>query len=126
MGYSGGELFPQYTAAKAAIVGLTRAVGPTLLKQGIAVNAICPGVIATNLMPEHARDLFPKECLTPMETVTRAIDIFLEKDDMAGETVEISLDELYFRKKPEFAIENQKKVAALRHTFWAAAYKEEK
>ena len=38
-----------YTASKFAIVGLTRQIACTYAENGIAINAICPGVIQTDI-----------------------------------------------------------------------------
>ena len=43
-----------YTASKAGLLGLTRASAKELGKYGITVNAICPGMIETELTHEHA------------------------------------------------------------------------
>ncbi len=43
-----------YTASKAGLLGLTRAAAKELGKVGITVNAICPGMIDTELTHEHA------------------------------------------------------------------------
>jgi len=43
-----------YTASKAGLLGLTRAAAKELGKFGITVNAICPGMIDTELTHEHA------------------------------------------------------------------------
>jgi NAD(P)-dependent dehydrogenase (short-subunit alcohol dehydrogenase family) len=45
-----------YTASKAGLLGLTRAAAKELGKFGITVNAICPGMIDTELTREHAPD----------------------------------------------------------------------
>jgi NAD(P)-dependent dehydrogenase (short-subunit alcohol dehydrogenase family) len=45
-----------YTASKAGLLGLTRAAAKELGKFGITVNAICPGIIDTELTREHASD----------------------------------------------------------------------
>ena len=45
-----------YTASKAGLLGLTRATAKELGKFGITVNAICPGMIDTELTREHASD----------------------------------------------------------------------
>src|ERR1700756_3070208 len=45
-----------YTASKAGLLGLTRATATELGKFGITVNAICPGMIDTDLTREHASD----------------------------------------------------------------------
>jgi NAD(P)-dependent dehydrogenase (short-subunit alcohol dehydrogenase family) len=41
---------PSYIASKHAVVGLTKAAGLDLIKHGIRVNAICPGMTATPMM----------------------------------------------------------------------------
>ncbi|HJU75169.1 MAG TPA: SDR family NAD(P)-dependent oxidoreductase, partial [Gemmatimonadaceae bacterium] len=45
-----------YTASKAGMLGLTRAAAKELGAFGITVNAICPGMIDTELTHEHASD----------------------------------------------------------------------
>ena len=53
-----------YSAAKAAVINLTRAAAVELAPERIRVNAICPGFIATPLAeqgrPEAARAMFAK------------------------------------------------------------------
>ena len=43
-----------YTASKAGLLGLTRAAAKELGKFGITVNAVCPGMIDTELTRENA------------------------------------------------------------------------
>jgi NAD(P)-dependent dehydrogenase (short-subunit alcohol dehydrogenase family) len=45
-----------YTASKTGLLGLTRAAAKELGKFGITVNAICPGMIDTELTRENASD----------------------------------------------------------------------
>ena len=45
-----------YTASKAGLLGLTRAAAKELGGFGVTVNAICPGMIDTELTREHASD----------------------------------------------------------------------
>ena len=49
-----------YTAAKAAVLGLTRHMAKEVAKFGITVNAICPGLIDTEMV---------KSTITPQQTL---------------------------------------------------------
>jgi NAD(P)-dependent dehydrogenase (short-subunit alcohol dehydrogenase family) len=52
---SGGG--PAYTAAKHGVVGLTRQLAITYAKQGVTINAICPGAVQTDLRANSTRIL---------------------------------------------------------------------
>lgn len=115
---------PQYAAAKHALVGLTRSVGPVLAKENITVNAICPAFIKTNLAPKVILEKFPEEHVTPMSTALKAFDAFLGDDSMTGQMVELSLGYLFFRKQPEWANESQRWLGEDSGPFWDEAYGE--
>jgi len=78
-----------YTAAKGAIVNLTRSMAITYAKQGIRANSVCPGFIDTAMI-EPAIDLFKSEdtrwAMVPMgrpgkpEEIANAI-LFLGSDE---------------------------------------------
>jgi NAD(P)-dependent dehydrogenase (short-subunit alcohol dehydrogenase family) len=70
-----------YSAAKAAVIHLTRSVAMELGESGIRVNCICPGGIATpifgkafGLPPERAEEIVPlmKGALEQMQPIRRA------------------------------------------------------
>ncbi|GAA0346662.1 SDR family oxidoreductase [Bacillus carboniphilus] len=49
--YEGNEMLMDYTATKGALVGFTRALSQSLVKDDIRVNAVAPGPIWTPLIP---------------------------------------------------------------------------
>lgn len=85
---------PVYVAAKAAIAAMARSLARELGGEGIRVNAICPGAIATEkqrkmvLTPEYEANVLAsqslKRLLAPEEVARLAL--FLAADDSAGIT----------------------------------------
>ncbi|BCS28225.1 15-hydroxyprostaglandin dehydrogenase (NAD(+)) [Aspergillus puulaauensis] len=118
------ETNPLYTAAKHAIVGIARALGPVFAKENIQVNAICPAFVPTALCPKDMLDRFPKEHITPMSTVINAYETFIGDSNLHGQTVELSLDQLYFRTQPEYPNESQRWLGEESASFWEEAYKD--
>lgn len=135
---------PQYTASKYALIGLTRALAPVAAKVGVAVNAICPAIVATGLAPEGLMDAFEEAVRTPMSTIMRAFDTLgvldIEERDKKGENgvgvsrldggrkrnlngmiVECSLDNLYFRDEVEKADDSQKFMAQSKFSFFLSS-----
>jgi len=69
---------PAYTAAKHGVVGLTRHAALKWAKDGIRVNAVCPGVIDTPMSAQAAADPQIRamiESMTPMGRMGRAEEI---------------------------------------------------
>ena len=56
-GLTGTAFDPIYGANKHAVVGLVRALGPTLAPQGITINAFCPGFAQTKIIGPMAEML---------------------------------------------------------------------
>lgn len=46
---------PFYTLTKHAVVGFVRGVAPRLAERGLRINAVCPGIVDTPLVPEEQR-----------------------------------------------------------------------
>ena len=66
-----------YTTSKAALLGLTRAAAKELGPYGITVNAICPGLIDTELTREHASpdDLAAYASSFPIQRLGEAVEV---------------------------------------------------
>ena len=75
----GGGVFggPHYSAAKAGILGLTRAMARELAPDGIRVNAICPGFIDTDITAGRLTDEMREQIRSaiPMGRVGEASDV---------------------------------------------------
>jgi NAD(P)-dependent dehydrogenase (short-subunit alcohol dehydrogenase family) len=92
-----------YSASKHAVVGLTRCVALETAAQGININAICPGLVETDIVtnfagpsPERlqqlARAMVPiGRLLDPVEVAHIAVYLASsESDGMTGQTITIA------------------------------------
>ncbi|KAF4631751.1 hypothetical protein G7Y89_g6380 [Cudoniella acicularis] len=109
---------PTYSAAKHGVVGFMRSVAKHFwFNDRIRVNAICPGVVKTNLLTAKEWENFPEEFFTPVEKIVETVVMLVgRKDDVSvdetridgvkadkrgvlwGEAVEISGGRHYFRE----------------------------
>ena len=127
-------LIPQYTATKAGLVGLTRALAPVAEKVGITVNAICPAVVATGLAPPGLLDVFEEKHMTPMSTIMKAFNELGDLDGVEQEgwtkggkngcVVEASIGNLYYRDEVEKPDEGQEFMTGGAADTWTKVYME--
>jgi len=123
---------PTYSAAKHGIVGLMRSLAKSYwINDKIRVNAICPGVVKTNLLTATEWGSFPEEYFTPVEKIVESVLILVDgKDGTAenridgepellpggkknvlwGEAVEISGTNHYYREAPKICDEAMRAV----------------
>ncbi|MBA6413339.1 glucose 1-dehydrogenase [Parahaliea sp. F7430] len=69
---------PAYTASKHAVVGLTKASALQYASQGIAINAVCPGAVDTQMLADNLGDPGLKDMVAanhPIGRVASANDI---------------------------------------------------
>ena len=93
-----------YTTSKAAVLGLTRASAKELAAHNITVNAVCPGMIDTDMLrvawsEDRIQDYIPSIPLGRMGKPTEVADLvcFLASEEAAyitGAAVDITGGEL--------------------------------
>jgi 3-oxoacyl-[acyl-carrier protein] reductase len=86
MGTAGGAGAPHYCAAKAGILGLTRAHARELATRGIRVNAIAPGWIDTDMLAPLAE-------VKPLIALQTPLGRLGEADDVAWAAVYLASEE---------------------------------
>jgi len=79
-----------YCASKHGIVGLTKSLAEELALFNITVNAICPGVVETDMVPDTIREQVGEKIIKPSQIADLAL--FLAKEEsrsINGEAVNI-------------------------------------
>ena len=75
---------PYYAATKHAVAGFVRSVGPVFAARGHRVNALCPGGIDTNIVPDPLRSSMPASTFRPASDVARALIAVSETTGSGG------------------------------------------
>lgn len=81
-----------YCASKHAVVGLTRSAALDYARQGIRVNAICPGLVRTNMTAAWFEDPAFMDAFTAASPIGRAA----EPDEIAGMVLHLCSDAASF------------------------------
>ncbi|KAH7078964.1 15-hydroxyprostaglandin dehydrogenase [Paraphoma chrysanthemicola] len=98
------ESYPEYDGAKAAVVNFVRATARVLKdKENITINAVCPGIVHTSIIPQEMIDAVSPDCLTPISTIVSAYERFLDDDSLYGRIMECSVDKHFFIEQPTLA-----------------------
>jgi 3-oxoacyl-[acyl-carrier protein] reductase len=88
-GMTGASCEVVYSASKAALLGLTKALAKELGPSGICVNCVAPGIVATDMIASIDKDILEElKNETPLEVIGKAKDIaeavFFLASDKAG------------------------------------------
>ena len=93
-GQTGGSCEVHYSAAKAAVIGMTKALAKELVLSRIRVNCVAPGVIDTEMnsileegVLEELRQTTPLGCIGTPEDAAEAICFLAESRFITGQVV---------------------------------------
>ncbi len=89
-GKIGHPFLTAYVASKHGVVGFTKALSEELADFGITVNAICPGLVETDMIPDLIREQVGDKIMKPRQIADLAL--FLASDDasaITGEAINI-------------------------------------
>ena len=91
-----------YTASKGGVLSMSRELGVQFARQGVRVNALCPGPVNTPLLQE----LFAKD---PERAARRLVHIpvgrFAEPDEIASAVLFLASDESSFITASQFLVD---------------------
>jgi NAD(P)-dependent dehydrogenase (short-subunit alcohol dehydrogenase family) len=91
-----------YTASKGAVLAMSRELGVQFAREGIRVNALCPGPVNTPLL----RELFAKD---PERAQRRLVHIplgrFAEPEEIAGAVAFLASDDSSFMTAATFLVD---------------------
>jgi NAD(P)-dependent dehydrogenase (short-subunit alcohol dehydrogenase family) len=91
-----------YTASKGGVLAMTRELGVQFAREGIRVNALCPGPVATPLLLE----LFAKD---PERAARRLVHVpmgrFAEPEEIAAAVAFLASDDASFMTASQFVVD---------------------
>ncbi|KAI0599715.1 15-hydroxyprostaglandin dehydrogenase [Biscogniauxia sp. FL1348] len=108
---------PIYAASKAGVINLVRSLGPLLERAHIQINALAPAVLVSNIAP--SQDLFKGMILTPMTTLIKGVEKFIEEPRVTGALAEIHGENVTIRPPLDIVDEDSRKNL---ETFWSLGY----
>ncbi|MFC5587694.1 3-oxoacyl-[acyl-carrier-protein] reductase [Sporosarcina soli] len=97
IGQAGGFGQTNYAASKAGMIGFTKSLALETAKNGITVNAVCPGFIATEMvsaMPEKVLDSIvskvPMRRLGEVDEIAEAVVYLATANYITGQTINVN------------------------------------
>jgi len=97
IGQAGGFGQTNYAASKAGLIGFTKSLALETARNGITVNAICPGFIATEMvaaMPENVLEQIvakvPMKRLGQTHEVAEAVLFLIKGDYITGQCINVN------------------------------------
>ena len=92
-----------------AIVGFVRSLGVNLPAHNITLNAICPGIVKTNIGTGDFYEQVEREgLLVPMEILLNSFESLMGPDGTSGEAIEVLSGEVGARIKERVPYTNDK------------------
>ncbi|MBQ7034386.1 MAG: SDR family NAD(P)-dependent oxidoreductase, partial [Clostridia bacterium] len=90
-GQTGGACEVSYSAAKAGLIGFTKALAKELAPSGITVNCVAPGCVESKMLRDLDRDalkeMIPTGQLCSGLDVAKAILFLAEQEQITGQTL---------------------------------------
>jgi acetoacetyl-CoA reductase len=97
IGQSGGFGQTNYSASKAGLLGFTKSLALETAKNGITVNAICPGFIETEMvaaMPENVRESIiakvPMQRLGQTDEIADTVLFLIKSSYITGQEINVN------------------------------------
>lgn len=97
IGQAGGFGQTNYAASKAGLLGFTKSLALETARNGITVNAICPGFIETEMvaeMPEHVKDAIvakvPVQRLGQTSEIAEAVLFLAQASYITGQEINVN------------------------------------